>query len=53
MLRGPHGRLGAQPQPAQSVLLGALDGGEQQLPPDALALRLGEAIEQMAVGGGR
>jgi len=40
MLRGPHGRLGAKPQPAQPALLGALDDGKQQLPPHALPLRL-------------
>jgi hypothetical protein len=40
MPRGPHGRLGAKPQPAQSALLGALDDGEQQHPPHALPLRL-------------
>ena len=40
MLRGPHGRLGAKPQPAQPALLGALDGGKQQHAPHALSLRL-------------
>ncbi|MDX6342079.1 MAG: hypothetical protein QOH87_2217 [Trebonia sp.] len=40
MLRGPHGRLRAKPQPAQPPLLGTLDDGEQQFPPHALSLRL-------------
>jgi hypothetical protein len=40
MLRGPHGRLRAKPQPVQPALLGALDSGKQQLPPHPLSLRL-------------
>jgi hypothetical protein len=40
MLRGPHGRLGAKAQPAQSALLGPLDDGQQQHAPHSLPLRL-------------
>ena len=40
VLRGQHGRLGAKAQTAQPVFFRVLDGGEQQLAPHALSLRL-------------
>jgi hypothetical protein len=39
VLRRPHRRLRAQPQPPQPAVFRALDDGEQQLASDALSLR--------------